>query len=47
MSAAAADAYDVAPAAAGCAGDARQLLDKAIALAPVDRAIAAHRRQLS
>ena len=46
MSAAAADAHGVALAAAGRAGDARQLLDKAIALAPVDRAIAAHCRQL-
>ena len=46
MSAATTDAYGVALAAAGRAGGARQLLDKAIAPAPADRAIAARRRQL-
>ena len=42
----AADAYGLALAAAGQTGGARQLLDKAVALAPDNRAIAAHRRQL-
>ena len=46
MNAAAADAYGLALAAAGQTGGARQLLDKAVALAPDNRAIAAHRRQL-
>jgi tetratricopeptide (TPR) repeat protein len=46
MNADAADAYGLALAAAGQPGGARQLLDKAVALAPDNRAIAAHRRQL-
>lgn len=46
MNADAADAYGLALAAEGRTDDARQLLDKAVALAPDDRAIAAHRRQL-
>ncbi len=46
MSAAAADAYGVALAANGNSDGARQLLDKAVRLAPDDAAIASHRRQL-
>jgi len=47
LSAAASDAYGVALAAAGNLGGARQLLDKAVRLAPGDPAIADHRRRLS
>ncbi len=46
MNAAAADAYGVALAANGDVAGARQLLDKAVRLAPGDAAIASHRRQL-
>ena len=46
MNAAAADAYGVALAASGNSDGARQLLDKAVRLAPGDAAIAGHRRQL-
>ena len=46
MSAAVCDAYGTALAAAGRIGEARQLLDKAVALAPGDRVIAGHRRQI-
>ncbi len=46
MHAGAADAYGVALAAAGRIDAARQLLDKAVALAPGDAVIADHRRQL-
>ncbi|MEG8057623.1 tetratricopeptide repeat protein [Sphingomonas sp. 22L2VL55-3] len=46
MSAAATDAYGVALAAHGNVDGARQLLDKAVRLAPGDAAIAGHRRQL-
>lgn len=40
------DAYGIALAAAGRVGEARQLLDKAVALAPRDPIIAGHRRKL-
>lgn len=46
MNVAAADAYGVALATAGRMGAARQLLDKAVALAPGDRRIAEHRQRL-
>ena len=46
MSAAAADAYGVALAAAGEQAGARQLFDKALALAPGNAVIAAHRAAL-
>ena len=46
MSAAVADAYGVALAAAGETAAARQLLDKALVLAPGNAAYLAHRRQL-
>ncbi|WP_242097254.1 tetratricopeptide repeat protein [Sphingomonas sp. CROZ-RG-20F-R02-07] len=46
MNADAADAYAVALDAAGDDDGARQLLDEAVALAPGDAVIAAHRRQL-
>ncbi len=46
MSAAACDAYGVALAADGDLAGARQLLDKAAALAPADPTIAGHRRRL-
>ena len=46
MNAAAADAYGVALAASGNSDGARQLLDKAVRLAPGDAVIASHRRQL-
>jgi tetratricopeptide (TPR) repeat protein len=46
MNAAAADAYGVALAASGNSDGARQLLDKAVRLAPGDAVVAGHRRQL-
>ncbi|KQR88029.1 tetratricopeptide repeat protein [Sphingomonas sp. Leaf343] len=46
MNAGAADAYGVALAAAGRGDAARQVLDKAVVLAPGDPVIAGHRRQL-
>ena len=46
MNAAVCDAYGVALAAAGRPGEARQLFDKALTLAPGDRAMRDHRRRL-